>query len=148
MREREAAMKYLFGEVEIRSETGYIENEEETIPEIFPVQRSITMKTYVYGRHCYFRTRDVAALLGIKQPFQFTSDCKEILGESSIKKGEDTASFRLEEDNNKVTFIEAADLQIVLSDEKIKEQCIPSIYTQVKEALQSIVKFQTRKPTM
>ena len=37
MREREAAMKYLFGEVEIRSETGYIENEEETIPEIFPV---------------------------------------------------------------------------------------------------------------
>lgn len=70
------------------------------------------------------------------------------MGENSIKKGEDTASFRLEEDNNKVTFIEAADLQIVLSDEKIKEQCIPSIYTQVKEALQSIVKFQTRKPTM
>lgn len=128
-------MEYYFGESETKCERGYIERQDKSFPELFPVQRSITMRVYVYKDRCYFRTRDVAALLGIKQPFQFTSDCKEILGEASIKKGEDTIHFRLEEDNNKVTFIEASDLQTVLQNERIQEQCIPSIYAQVKETL-------------
>lgn len=81
----------------------------------FPVKRVLSIKVYCHMGKRYFRTRDIALLLDIKQPFQFTEYCRKLLGPGSIVKGYRSEAFRLEEDNSKTTFIEMRDLYRYLS---------------------------------
>lgn len=81
----------------------------------FPIKRVLQIRVYCYNEKRYFRTRDVALLLDIKQPFQFTADIRRLLGAGSIVKGYRSEPFRLEEDNSKTTFIEMHDLYRCLS---------------------------------
>jgi len=96
---------------------GYVTKKKKPIPAIFPVERVIRMQTFLYQGKYYFRTRDAAALLGLKQPFQFTADCKKHLGEYAILKGDRTKPFRTNDDTDQVTFIEALDLLNYLRDD-------------------------------
>lgn len=109
---------------------------------IFPVERVIRMKVFKYnGRH-YVRTREIADLLGMKQPFQFTANVREYLGDGCILNGEDTKPFREECDNNRVTFIEVNDLlDYLLTDStNYLQKYEKGIYTHTVKALQNIIK--------
>lgn len=118
---------------------GYTDKDATTF--LFPVERVIRMKVYRHNGKHYVRTRDVADLLGMKQPFQFVANCREILGEGSILNAEDTESFRGAENSGRVTFIEANDLlDYLLGDGTNYLQTYEKgMYTQVVEALRSIV---------
>lgn len=58
----------------------------------------------------YVRTRDIADALGVKQPFEFTSDIRKSLGGHSVLSGEDTRAFRHEEDNSRTTYTKVLDM--------------------------------------
>lgn len=130
----------LIKEAEGPTVNGYTDKDSSTF--MFPVERVIRMKVYRHNGMHYVRTRDAADLLGMKQPFQFTANCREILGEGSILNGEDTESFRGEENSGRVTFIEANDLlNYLLHDGTNYLQTYEKgMYTQVVEALRNIVK--------
>lgn len=122
---------------------GYVSGKEnEQLPDMFPVERIIRVKVYNRLGKPYFRTRDVAALLGLKQQFQFTSDCKEFLGEHCILKGRDTEEFRSAEDSASVTFISATDLLDYLLNDSThyRQKYIPGMYEKVVLGLQQMVR--------
>lgn len=119
--------------------TGYVDTDNDSF--YFPVERIIRMKVYCHNGKHYVRTRDAADLLGMKQPFQFTANCRKVLGEGSILNEEATESFRGEENNGRVTFIEANDLldYLVKDGTHYLQTYEKGMYTQVVEALESII---------
>ena len=119
--------------------TGYVDQNNDSF--IFPVERVITMKVYCHNGKRYVRTRDAADLLGMKQPFQFTANCRKILGEGSILNEEATETFRGEENNGRVTFIEVNDLYdyLVKDGTHYMQHFEKGMYTQVVEALETII---------
>lgn len=78
------------------------------------VDRKIVVKAFPYWGEYYLRTRDVANYIGVKQPFAFTEDIKDVLGYEKILKYEDAAGFRQKEDLPTTTFISARDLYTYL----------------------------------
>lgn len=118
---------------------GFVENKTE--PFMFPVERVIRMKVFPHNGRYYVRTREIADLLGMKQPFQFTADVREFLGEGCILNGDDTKPFREEYDTNRVTFIAINDLlEYLVSDNTSYLQTYEKgFYTHVIKALQNIV---------
>lgn len=92
---------------------------------ILPVQRILTIESFPHSGEIYFRTREVAGVLGIKQPFEFTSDIKALLGVQAIKKGEDTVDFRSIDDSSRTTFVSARDLKIFLESGNLRHKIIP-----------------------
>lgn len=111
-----------------------------TRPFMFPVTRPLEVKVYPYDGKYYFRTNDVAILLGIKQPFAFTADIKDILGDRVILKGEDTEKFRGPDNSTRITFIEGKDLLNVLvnSNINLKNHLIPGMYIKMVTALKEM----------
>ena len=106
----------------------------------FPVSRPLEAKVYPYNGKYYFRTSDIAILLGVKNPFAFTADIKDILGDKVILKGAATEKFRGPDNGKRVTFIEGKELLNVLvsSDIHIKNHLIPGMYVQTVNALREL----------
>ena len=89
-------------------------------------ERTLTVEVFTYRKSMYVRTREVAQLLGIKQPFEFTANIKQYLGANTILKGEKTKAFRTPEDEDRTTFINIKDLYYYLS-------CCPMHHKFIKE---------------
>lgn len=119
--------------------TGFIEEESHITN--FPVVRTIRMKVYSHNGKKYVRTRDAADLLGMKQPFQFTANCRKYLGEGSILNDAKTEAFRSEEDSSRVTFIEISDLldYLLYDGTNYLQNYEKGMYTPVVSALQAMV---------
>ena len=79
-------------------------------------KRTIQIEVIDYKNKFYVRTAEVAAVLGIKQQFEFTSNIREMYGEKAILKGKETLLFREEEDNNRTTFISVTTLKKYLKN--------------------------------
>ncbi len=109
---------------------------------IFPVERTIRMKVYCHNGKQYVRTRDAADLLGMKQPFQFTANCRQLMGEGSILNEEKTEAFRGKEDSGRVTFIEINDLldYLIKDGTHYMQRYEKGMYSKVVKALQDMVK--------
>lgn len=73
---------------------------------MLPIRITKTIQVVEYEGRKYVRTRDVADVLEIKQPYEFNSDIKNVLGESAILKGKDTEGFRTVDDTVRTTYIE------------------------------------------
>ena len=58
----------------------------------------------------YLKVRDVAAVLGIKQPFEFTADIKKKHGPDSIKTGYDLPHLLNTDDTKRATYVSFKDL--------------------------------------
>lgn len=58
---------------------------------LFPMERIIEVLIFQRKGRFYVRTRDIADLLCIKQPFEFCADIKRFLGSNCILKGEEAA---------------------------------------------------------
>lgn len=95
---------------------GYISKD--VIPEIFPVFRVITAKSYKHEDTYYFRTREIAGILGIKQPSYLVKLCKKTLGENCIVNGDLSTVFRKDDDDERTAFISADDLLKFLTTSK------------------------------
>lgn len=74
--------------------------------------------------YIYFRTREVAQVLGVKQQFEFNADIKRALGVNAILKGEDTLGFRKEEDTDRTTFVGIMNLFVFLTKGEIHHKMI------------------------
>lgn len=134
----------LFGEnLQETTVNGYVTSSgQKALPLFFPVVRKITMRMFPHKGKVYFRTRDAAALLGIKQPFQFVANCKSSLGPNTILKGPYTKAFRSPDDSDTVTFIEAHDLLEYLesSNTRYMQKYAYGMYGKVIEALRELTK--------
>ncbi len=53
----------------------------------------------------YVRTRDISDVLGIKQPFEFTKDIREALGDEAVLSRDLTQEFRSGEDNARTPYV-------------------------------------------
>lgn len=76
----------------------------------FPVERTIRAQMLIKDGKIYFRTNEIAHLLGIHQQSQFTSSIRKKEGTDAILKGKNTESFRTPSDTPKTTFIESKTL--------------------------------------
>ena len=91
------------------------------------VVRKIEIPVYNDVRNYYVKTRDVAMVLGVKQPFEFTAGIKKLLGNEAILKGEKTEAFRLSEDSSRTTFVSCNSLFEYLNNPSAKvNKMIPS----------------------
>ena len=115
---------------------GYIAAAEKA-PDIFPATRTITAHAYSFQGVYYFKTRELADLLGMKQPFKFTMMCRKYLGPGAILSGNETKDFRSKNDSARETFISAYDLyQYLLSDKTSSMQSYAAgMYDRVLEVL-------------
>lgn len=69
------------------------------------------LEAKVYDGVTYVRTKDVANVIGIKQPFEFNKQIRESLGIEAILKGDRTIKFRTAGlDTNRTTFISVDNL--------------------------------------
>jgi hypothetical protein len=92
----------------------------------------------VNGRY-YVRTREVAGVLGVKQPFEFTANIKRVLGDKVILSGDKTETFRdTTEDDNRTTFISTKDLFRFLYCGDI---CHKMIGAKVKELKDELINY-------
>lgn len=80
----------------------------------FPVKRVVRAEVIRYNGESYLRTNEIAALLGIEQKSQFSSNIKRKLGSGVIIKGKESKSFRTEKDTEKTVFITAKNLMVYL----------------------------------
>lgn len=73
---------------------------------VLPMERVIEVPVFQRNGRFYVKTRDIADLLQIKQPFEFCADLKRYLGTSCVLKGKD-AAFIYEDDKSqeRTTFI-------------------------------------------
>lgn len=71
-----------------------------------PIRITKTIRVVEHEGRKYVRTRDIADVLEVKQPFEFTRNIKEVLGDSAVLKGKQTEGFRTSEDNPRTTYIE------------------------------------------
>ena len=129
----------MFGNITENEDVGYV-SKFPTGPFTFPVSRPLQINVYPHDGKYYFKTNDVAALLGIKQQFQFTKNIKEMLGTNAILKYKKTEAFRDPADEARTTFIEGKDLYFILvnSDIKFRNRLIPGMYIKVVEALRHV----------
>ena len=74
-----------------------------------PITRTITVEVIPFEGKNYVRTREIANLLEIKQPFEFASDIKKY-NNTFILSEEDTEHIRTSTDRKNVTFIELDNL--------------------------------------
>lgn len=80
-------------------------------------------KIFESNNRRYMRTRDLAHILEVKQPFEFTSNIKkEFMDESVILKGSITKSFRDVEDSDRTTFIDIDDALLMLEYGEFKHK--------------------------
>lgn len=63
-----------------------------------------------HNRINYVRTRDISDVIGVKQPFQFTSDIRQAMGGSVILQGEDSKELRDSTDNARTPYIKVVDM--------------------------------------
>lgn len=75
-----------------------------------PIVVTHNVKVVEYSKVSYVRTRDIADALGVKQPFEFTSNIRESLGGHVILSGEDTKEFRGGTDNTRTPYIKVVDM--------------------------------------
>ena len=80
----------------------------------FPVKRVVRAEVIRYNGESYLRTNEIAALLGIEQKSQFSSNIKRKLGSGVIIKGKESKYFRTEKDTEKTVFITAKNLMVYL----------------------------------
>ena len=74
-------------------------------------KRTITLKIYTdASKTQYLKIRDVAAVLGIKQPFEFTSDLKKRLTPDAIKSAQQLKDLTPVDDTQKAVYISIRDL--------------------------------------
>ena len=75
-------------------------------PEMLKTTRVLTVRAFFYGGACYFRTREISDLIGIKQPFAMADWIRKNYGRDAIVSGAFTAPFRSpEQDTAETTFI-------------------------------------------
>jgi len=123
----------LFGEMENERMIGYIGRGSE--PEVFPVERVVRIKAYPCGDKFLFRCKDIANLLGLKQPFQFTADLKSFLGSDHVLSGKDTLDFRDIDDHDRTPFVTADDLYRFLTSSVMRQKCSEGMKDKVTEGL-------------
>lgn len=75
-----------------------------------PIIVTHNVKVVEYENISYVRTRDIADALGIKQPFEFTSDIRKVLGGHTVLSGEDTKEFRGGTDNSRTPYVKVSDM--------------------------------------
>lgn len=75
-----------------------------------PIVVTHNVKVVEYKNVAYVRTRDIADALGVKQPFEFTSDIRKSLGGHVVLSGEDTKEFRGGTDNTRTPYIKVSDM--------------------------------------
>ena len=74
-------------------------------------KRTVVLKVYTdKAGHEYLKIRDVAAVLGVKQPFEFTADLKARLTPSAVKHGKELVDLTPVDDSTKATYITLLDL--------------------------------------
>ena len=74
-------------------------------------KRTVTLKVYTdKSGHEYLKIRDVAAVLGVKQPFEFTADLKLRLTPDAIKSGRNLIDLTPVDDSLRATYITLLDL--------------------------------------
>lgn len=132
----------MFDETIEKEDVGYVYNNTPRNPFTFPVSRIIQATVFPYDGKYYFKTREVADLLGIKQPFQFNSDIKDMLGKNAILKGHYTEPFRGAGDSKRDTFIEGSNLLYILENSSVRftNNMISTMYVKVVEALRRVYK--------
>lgn len=86
--------------------------------EYLKTKRVISVPVFRYDKNVYFRVRDIANLLEVKQVYQFTSDIKKVLGYHAILKYENTKNFRTKHDLPSAPFVKAEDLLLFLENPK------------------------------
>lgn len=130
-------MNLFLSNEEEQAVNGYVSN---VSSGYFPVVREVRIRVFTYNGKAYFRTRDMAALLGIKQPFQFVYRCRQRLGSQAVLKGEDTRPFRPEGDGDSVTYIGAGDLLRFLESPGANnpDSYEPGMYEKVVRALREM----------
>lgn len=76
-----------------------------------------------YINKFYMRTRDLANILYVKNPMEFTKNIKREFGKDSvILKGKRTEKFRKEDDTARTTFVEVKDALLFLECGKISHK--------------------------
>ena len=70
------------------------------------VKRTVSVNAYEFNGKTYFKTREIADLLQIKQPYDFTQNIKKMFPLTGIIKGDDTRLFRKKTDDERETFVE------------------------------------------
>ena len=75
-----------------------------------PIVVTHNVKVVEHENISYVRTRDIADALGVKQPFEFTSDIRETLGGQVVLNGEDTKDFRSGTDNARTPYVKVSDM--------------------------------------
>jgi hypothetical protein len=118
-----------------KTEDGFVQ--EATVPNEFPVTRTIRPSVMPWHGRYYMRTRELADVLGLSQPFQFTKDIRKTYGEHMIIAGAKAKFLRTGDDNSKTTFIAVDDAYHVLTEEpgKYRASSLPGQYTAVVSAL-------------
>lgn len=132
----------MFDETTEKEDVGYVSDNTPRKPFTFPVSRTIQATVFPYDGKYYFKTREVADLLGIKQPFQFNADIKEMLGKNAVLKGHYTEPFRGAADSKRETFIEGEKLLYILENSSVRftNNMISTMYVKVVEALRRVYK--------
>lgn len=87
-------------------------------------RRTITATIFSHEGEIYFRTREIAGILGLKQPFEFTAHIRRTLGDDVIKTGHFTEPFRSEDDKSSTTFVSSKDLKKFLKNFKVEQKFI------------------------
>ena len=75
-----------------------------------PIVVTHNVKVVEHNNTSYVRTRDIADALGVKQPFEFTSDIRKSLGGHVVLSGEDTKDFRGGTDNTRTPYMKVSDM--------------------------------------
>lgn len=102
-------------------------------------ERKLTVEVLCHENEMYVRTREVAQVLGIKQPFEFTANIKSYLGNEFILKGEKTKDFRTSEDTERTTFINIKFLCFYLTFFPIHHKLIKEKMDEMCEELCSLI---------
>lgn len=71
--------------------------------------RTIYVNTFSYEDKVFARVRDLAYLLGLKQPFEFTQTLRKY-SDTIVVSGEYTRAFRGTEDSDRVVFVNLREL--------------------------------------
>lgn len=89
---------------------GFVQDIVSTPPAVMRTKRELCVTAYPYQGTYYFKIREIADVLAVKQPFQFTFNIRKALGNGAIRKGEDTQEIRKESDHPMTPFISVDDI--------------------------------------
>lgn len=99
----------IFGDSKPEEVISYVSAPREGVS-VFPVERTVRAQMFIKDRKIYFRTNEIAHLLGVHQQSQFTSSIRKKEGAGAVLSGKDTEDFRTPSDTPKTTFVEAKTL--------------------------------------